>query len=619
MTPKIIIWDSQEPCPTSNHKTILWRKYNLENSIDQISIPEFIEKNASLLKTRYLAWICDLGLAKISTSTVIKKLKIRENLSYWWMTPLAEKFNLSRSPQITDAIRIMAFAEWSKFAQIKSMMLVTNNVALVESLRIYCRDKCIEFKWCRSPDSAVKKSFKSKIYTILPNRVKAVMWLLQYFMRRWSCRSIGISEWRNSKAKITFFSYFHYQTYDSVSEGRLESNYWGELPRILQTANKQSNWLHIFADSPKLFGANSARTLIKQLNNASSSTQTHILLDSFLSFKIFFKTIKDWCYIQNQLKKVEKVLSRTHSEDLQIWPFFRNEYKKTSKGIRAIENILNLNLFEKACSLLPEQNTGVYLFEQQPWEFALISSWKSNKHKELIGAQHTTVLFWDLRYFNDPNVHTDVSPLHLPAPDKIGVNGPLSMTTLSNAGYLKSDLILTEALRYQYIEKYRSKIKIKNQNQLVTLLVLGDYLLENTYHQIKILEQAIDLLNFKPRIIMRPHPFCPIDSRDFNILEFTNLTLPELLVEVDMVYTSASTSAAVDAYCMGLPVASVFEPEKLNVSPLRGIPGVSFVDTPKKLARFIEHIHEGDREPKDKIEFFTQDNKLSRWKNLLEI
>jgi surface carbohydrate biosynthesis protein (TIGR04326 family) len=602
----------------SKHKTILWSQYNLENSIDQISIPEFIEKNASSLKTRYLAWIYDLGLAKISTSTVIKKLKIRENLSYWWMTPLAEKFNFSRSPQITDAIRIMAFEEWNRSAQIKSMMLVTNNINLVESLQIYCRDKYIEFEWCRSPDSVVKKSFKSKIYGIVPSRVKAIVWLLQYFTKRWSCRSIGISEWRNSKAKITFFSYFDYQIYNTTLEGGPESNYWGGLPRILQAANKQSNWLHILADSSKLFGANSAQTLIKQLNNSNSSNQNHVLLDSFLSFRIFFKTIKDWCYIQNQLKKVEKVLSCTHSEDLQIWPFFRNEYEKTSQGIRAIENILNLNLFEKACSLLPEQNIGVYLFEQQPWEFALISSWKSNKHKKLIGAQHTTVLFWDLRYFNDPKVYTDVGPLHLPTPDKIGVNGPLSMTTLSNSGYLKSNLILTEALRYQYIEKYRGKIKTKNKNKFVTVLVLGDYSLKNTYQQIKILEQAIDLINFEPRIIMRPHPFCPMDIGDFNILEATKLTLPELLVEVDMVYASASTSAAVDAYCMGVPVASVLEPEKLNLSPLRGIEGVSFVDTPKKLATFIEYIHEGDREPNDKIEFFTQDNKLSRWRNLLE-
>ena len=129
------------------------------------------------------------------------------------------------------------------------------------------------------------------------------------------------------------------------------------------------------------------------------------------------------------------------------------------------ENLLNLNLFEKACSLLPEQNIGVYLFEQQPWEFSLINSWKSNQHNKLIGAQHSTVLFWDLRYFSDPRSYTDKSPLRLPVPDKIAVNGPISMTTFLDAGYVKNDLILTEALRYQYIEIYKYKIKAKRIKQ----------------------------------------------------------------------------------------------------------------------------------------------------------
>jgi surface carbohydrate biosynthesis protein (TIGR04326 family) len=387
----------------------------------------------------------------------------------------------------------------------------------------------------------------------------------------------------------------------------------------MHAAKKQSNWIHILTDNSKLSGTNSAPTLIKQFNHTNSTNQNHVLLDSFLSFKIFFKTIKDWNYLQNQLKKVEKILSRTHSEDIKIWPLFLNEYKKTSQGIRIIENILNLNLFEKACSLLPEQNYGVYLFEQQPWEFALINSWKSNKHNKLIGAQHTTVLFWDLRYFSDPRLYTDISPLRIPMPDKIAVNGPISMATFSNAGYIKDNLILTEALRYQYIENYKDKIKTKRNNQVFEILVLGDYSFENTYHQIKILEQAIDLLNFRPKIIMRPHPSCPVNSRDFNILEITDRALPELLFETDMVYTSASTSAAVDAYCMGLPVVSILEPEKLNLSPLRGIPGVIFVDTPKKLAGFIKQLQKDDKGLIDKIEFFTLDSKLSRWKSLLEI
>ena len=615
----VIIWDLKT-LPNNNEETIiLWKQFRQSNSKNQISIPELIEKNADRLKARYLTWIYNLGETKFGLLSVVDALKIRNNLSYWWMTPLAEKFNFSKSPQINDAIRIMAFDEWNISTQTKSIILVTNNIALAECLEIYCRCNNIRFVWTRSTDSRFRESVKSKISRLLPNRAKVLIWLIRYFIKRWSCRGIGIIKWKHSTAKITFFSYFDGLSHRTASEGKLENHYWGDLPSILQAAEKQTNWLHILSGDSKSSVTSSAHRLINQFNHSDNINQNHVLLDSFLSIKIFFKTLQDWGHLQNQLKKIEKVISQTQSEGLQIWPLFQNEYNKTSRRIRTVENLLNLNLFEKACSLLPEQNIGVYLFEQQPWEFSLINTWKSNQHNKLIGAQHATVLFWDLRYFADPRSYTDISPLRIPMPDKIAINGPISMSTLSDAGYVKDDLILTEALRYQYIENYKNKIKTKRNNQVYRILVLGDYSVENTYHQIKLLELASDLLNFNPKIIMRPHPSCPIESRDYNIPEITNRSLPELLLEVDMVYTSASTSAAVDAYCIGLPVVSVLEPEKLNLSPLRGIPGVSFADTPQKLARFIQSLHECDGGASDKIEFFTMDSKLSRWKSLLEI
>ena len=615
----VIIWDSKT-LPNNNEDTvILWKQYLQSNSKNQISIPELIEKNADRLKARYLTWVYNLGDTKFGLLSVVDALKIRNNLSYWWMTPLAEKFNFSKSPQINDAIRIMAFDEWNISTQTKSIKLFTDNIALAECLEIYCKCRNIGFVWTRSTDSRIRESVKRKISRLLPHRAKVLIWLIRYFVNRWSCRGIGIAKWKSSTAKITFFSYFDGLSDRTALEGKLENHYWGDLPSILQAAEKQTNWLHILSGDSKSSVTSSAHRLINQFNHSNNVNQNHVLLDSFLSIKIFFKTLQDWSYLQNQLKKIEKVIAQVQSEGLEIWPLFQNEYKKTSRGIRTVENLLNLNLFEKACSLLPEQNIGVYLFEQQPWEFSLINTWKSNQHNKLIGAQHSTVLFWDLRYFADPRSYTDISPLRIPMPDKIAVNGPISMTTLSDAGYEKDGLILTEALRYQYIEHYKDKIKAKRNKQKFQVLVLGDYSFENTYHQIKLLELAIDLLNFKPKIVMRPHPSCPIDSWDFNILEVTKRSLFELLLEVDMVYTSGSTSAAVEAYCMGLPVVSVLEPEKLNLSPLRGISGVSFADTPQKLAGFIQHQYEGDRRTSDKIEFFTLNSKLSRWKSLLEI
>jgi surface carbohydrate biosynthesis protein (TIGR04326 family) len=188
----IIIWDS-ETLPNNNEKTIiLWKQYRQSNSKNQISIPELIEKNANRLKARYLTWIYNLGKTNFGLLSVVDALKIRNNLSYWWMTPLAEKFNFSKSPQINDAIRIMAFDEWNISTDTKSIILVTHNIALAECLEIYSRCKNIEFVWNRITDSRIRESTKSKISRLLPNRAKALIWLTRYFIKRWSCRGIGI-------------------------------------------------------------------------------------------------------------------------------------------------------------------------------------------------------------------------------------------------------------------------------------------------------------------------------------------------------------------------------------------------------------------------------------------
>lgn len=615
----IIIWDSQILPNKSTETTILWQQFCQINSDNQISLPELIEKNANKLKSRYLTWVYDLSESKLDSLNVVSALEIRQNFSYWWMTPLAEKLSFSKPTQITDAIRLMAFDDWNNSAQARSIKLVSNNPRLVKALNIYCKGRSINFEWCKSHDRVDRQSLRSRLSRNLPGKVKVFIWLLQYTLYTHPSRKLDVSAWKNSKAKITFFSYFEPSIDTSKLNHKFESSYWGSLPNILQAADKPTNWLHILADKSKLSSSDSATRLIKQIYNSNKTNQNHILLDSFFDSTILVKTIKDYLYLQKQLRKFEKVLSQTQSENLQIWPFFKDQYQSDSRGVRTVENILNLNLLERACALLPRQDTGVYLFEQQPWEFALINSWRSHNHGTLIGAQHTTVLFWDLRYFNDSRSYSNRSLSRIPTPDQIGVNGPISMITFLHAGYPKNILISTEALRYEYIEKCLKSMKNRQISKDLRILVLGDYSIEDTNRQIRILEKAIGLLNFNPVVIMRPHPYSQFNDRDFNFLKVTKRTLPELLVNVDMVYTSASTSAAVDAYCMGLPVVSTLDPKKLNLSPLRGIPGVIFVDTPHKLARFIQHQYQGVAEPGERIEFFNLDSKLRGWMGLFEI
>ena len=135
----VIIWDSKT-LPNNNEDTvILWKQYLQSNSKNQISIPELIEKNADRLKARYLTWVYNLGDTKFELLSVVDALKIRNNLSYWWMTPIAEKFNYSKSPQITDAIRILAFDKWLEGIKVENILL--------RPLMVYLRGCSIHFSF----------------------------------------------------------------------------------------------------------------------------------------------------------------------------------------------------------------------------------------------------------------------------------------------------------------------------------------------------------------------------------------------------------------------------------------------------------------------------------------
>ena len=104
----LCIWDSNEnPKLDKECGVIFWSQ---THDIDQesFSIIDILEANSDQLKSEYLEFIHDLGKSKIHGQSIINLLKIRDNLSFWWMTLLVEKSNWAKSPGISDIIKLMA-------------------------------------------------------------------------------------------------------------------------------------------------------------------------------------------------------------------------------------------------------------------------------------------------------------------------------------------------------------------------------------------------------------------------------------------------------------------------------------------------------------------------------
>ena len=302
---------------------------------------------------------------------------------------------------------------------------------------------------------------------------------------------------------------------------------------------------------------------------------------------------------------------------LNLAPLLKNDWDKSFFGSKAIENLIYVNLFEAAIKSLPKQLIGAYLFEQQSWEKTFIESWKSLGHGKLIGVQHSTVLYWDLRYLFDKRTFKK-NQNAMPMPDNISVSGPLSMNTLLSSGYPKKTLLELEALRYLHLTSFKKKL-IKTTKKSCRLLVLGDFLIENTDRQLQLLTNFDSLPKKNIEITFKPHPYCPIDVKKYPTLNL-NISydpLKKLFDNCDAVYSSTATSASAEAYSLGIPVITFIDPLNFNLSPLRGLPGVFFVNSSEDLSSALLASKKYKFSSKYTNKIFLLDLDIPRWKRLL--
>ena len=99
----LVIWDQNELPEVLLKDTLLWRSFDGGENV--LSIPNYLEKHAERLRTKYLKFIHDLGESRINGKRIVEHLDLGDDFSFWWMTLLAEK-NPLKSPCIYNCTRI---------------------------------------------------------------------------------------------------------------------------------------------------------------------------------------------------------------------------------------------------------------------------------------------------------------------------------------------------------------------------------------------------------------------------------------------------------------------------------------------------------------------------------
>tara|TARA_Y100000741_G_scaffold362560_1_gene348578 strand:+ start:154 stop:1983 length:1830 start_codon:yes stop_codon:yes gene_type:complete len=583
-----------------------WSGYGSDNGSK--SLLKMIDENSDIVRAEYLT---NHNKIIIDISNEIKKKYGKSELikNLFWSSLTVEN-SYFKSPQLLNILRLIIINNELKEKKYSKLYYVGSNSSVASSIKSICYKNNIKFFWEKT--SKANKSSYGLSLKKLPYLIIATSFLIWYLFKFWKLKKIKKPIWNKNQNSIFCLSYFIHLRKESLRDGKFYSKHWETLPVYLKNLNTNINWMHIFEKSSLVPDNNSAITHINQFNNDNKDQGSHALINSYFGFDIFFKSLFNYFKIYFRTFFLFKKFDELFKSN-PYWPILKNDWVDSFLNTVGMQNIIWFHLFDKAISSLPYQSRGIYLCENQGWERIFTYFWKKHSHGKLIGVAHSTISFWDMRFFNKFD-----DKIKIPKPDTVAVNGPLNWKTLKSALNKMDKYEKVEALRYLYLDELKNNLKMKTVKDKSDILILGDVIPKTTRLMLSCIQEN-DVIADSYKIIFKPHPANLIDINEYPGLraEMTEKPLNDLLTNKKIVITSVFTSASVDAYCAGAKVINFLDPENLNFSILRKMEGVKFFSSSYELAHELNQINDKLNINLSVDNFFWIDKDLPKWKKLI--
>jgi len=300
----VLIWD-RDTVPDRNCDTIvLWREYSRGGN--EVSIPSLVEESADSLRNEFLCWVNQVGEINDGAKTIIDKLMLRNGCSYWWMTSIGYKDSYKKFSWVTNAIKILALKRWIRCNDVSQAMLVTDDKKLSNSLSKLFDSENIDFDSIVHGCNFSNITLWKLVYQKIPSFLRAIIWFLFYIVKRWRIVVSKRLEVDAADTDIVFISYLDNIVGCVNSPESFNSSYWGEVPNVLNMNGCKAVWAHFYVDSYSL-SVKDAISLTSKYNRLDG-LQSHFMLDSFVSFRVLFRTVIDWLYLIRRAKAVKKMI-----------------------------------------------------------------------------------------------------------------------------------------------------------------------------------------------------------------------------------------------------------------------------------------------------------------------
>lgn len=326
----------------------------------------------------------------------------------------------------------------------------------------------------------------------------------------------------------------------------------------------------------------------KDLIDVNLLISNSIFINSFLIYlKFFIKNlfINFSSYFKNDLDKafINVLLYELHKDSL---------------GFVLYLNLVYINFFDSFRESLNRNSKLFYIYENLSWQRIIDKTFISKTQPKCFAFQHSSIRFWDLRYFFTKSKYFPKNYL------------------ISNKYYSKyisknfnMNFIKVENLKFNSQISPILKKKYKNK-----VLIFLDHVQEDNLKFIKILEKNIFLQdNYK-------FTFQHMHLNNFlkkNIINFKyniiNNTSPSILNSYNF-YISVGASGSMEDVLQINEVPFIFNPNKfINLSPLEYLKKDTFFNNDRELINLLINKNKF----KFKISNFYLGKNLKLWKNLL--
>lgn len=544
---------------------ISWNTFGDEASSGSprvVHLGELLHDQEEQLQRTLLAWLGRLATRHTASDSPLPL--VYPNLHAWWLLTITEK-NYATTPQLTTLAKLVLLHDLCTREAVTHLEYRGENRALEAVLRDFAEANGWRSNARRAP---LLRRLRRQTESL-----QAVAHFARAFMQSITAAIVSPRRTRSVvNPDVAFVGYL----IPAGGTTRGQSPYWGALEDHLSTSTR-ALWLFHRSDEMPL---RAARRHCAEADQSRSRCQ-HRVIEDFLTPGVVLKAIGTYLAWRPARRLALDVSNSVEGRTIPVAELFADHLGDSLSGSRAVSTILHCHAYEHLAARFRDV-TWLYLWENKPFEHALNSAVGRHSSGTTVGYAHSVVRRRDHRYFDE----TAATPLEThrgrPAATVYAVNGELPLRNLRDLGMPTSPVVEVEALRY-------SPLSAAQRDVATRMLVVGDINAHESRRLLDLARAALSSDDSRLAPWFKPHPGSPHHAEMAAAVGFTvsNDPLASLAPDVALAVVGSAGAASIDLTMLGVPVATVLDPESMNLSPLLGIYGACFVRSATELRSFI--------------------------------